>query len=285
MRDRSDASPAGAIFSPAPISAAPGLISPSPWWLPERPYLPLRPLLTVFRLTLLPRQHSCSGGWYGGSRAGDESGSAPAIPSTSEQPTSVPSLSGDESDPASIITTASFHSGSVSPPIRDQFGSAFYADEESKLFFSEYEYEADTAEDSELSLSDQESEADANSEADNEAETSFSSSYPDNSHSDPSQPLPQLVVSGADLRIRLRRAIEVYVPSWKRTIRFCGEVLAALAGELVMSTPGLQAPPPELPENFTQTSSAPPRPASPFSHAHPRLCHYLPRKGRATWSI
>lgn len=60
-------------------------------------------------------------------------------------------------------------------------------------------------------LSDQESEADANSEADNEAETSFSSFYRDDSNSDPSQPLPQFVVSGADLRIRLRRAIEVYV--------------------------------------------------------------------------
>lgn len=254
MRDQSDASAGGAIFSPAPISGAPDLISPSPLVAPGAALPTITS--TPYRLSI----GSSTSTAFVFSPSGDESGSAPAIPSTSEQPTSVLSLSGDESDPASIITTASFHSASVPspsgdesgsapvqpftsdqpasvcPPIRDQFGSAFYADEESKLFFSEYEYEADTAEDSELSLSDQESEADANSEADNEAETSFSSSYPDNSHSDPSQPLPQLVVSGADLRIRLRRAIEVYVPNWKRTIRFCGEVLAALAGELVVST-------------------------------------------------
>ena len=212
MRDRSDASPAGAIFSPAPISAAPGLISPSPLVAPGAALPTITS--TPYRLSI----DSSTSTAFVFSPSGDESGSAPAIPSISEQPTSVPSLSGDESNPASIITTASFHSGSVpspsgdesgsapvqpftsdqpasvSSPIRDQFGSAFYADEES-----------------EFSLSDQESEADANSEADNEAETSFSSSYPDNSHSDPSQPLPQLVVSGADLRIRLGRAIEVYV--------------------------------------------------------------------------
>lgn len=185
----------------------------------------------------LSNQHLCS-------LSGDEFGSSPARPSTYERPESVPS------------------------PVRDQSGSAFGIDEDSELFFSDYKSEADTNKDCELFLSDYESEADANSEAANsgadinfetesEAKTGFSSSYSDNPHPDPSWPLLQFTLNGADLWIRLRGAIEVYVPSQKRTIRFSGEVLAALAYTRS------QVQPPESPEYFPQTSPAPPRPASP----------------------
>lgn len=98
----------------------------------------------------------------------------------------------------------------------------------------------------------------------------------------PFGPIPTSATVRCELgwpRVRLRRAIEFYVPSSKRAIRFCGKVLAALAGELAVSPTSLQAPPPESPQNLSQISSAPPRPASPFSHPHPPLCHYPPRKG------